>query len=194
MVDLESSPPPSAAASHHKVSHRHCGQVGCCFSLLIVLCLLCLLRFIFLLFRHRHCLRSSPDLFFLLSLSFLLLVGCRLFLGSRPWAAPVLGSSPWRCSFLVPFLGLGGAPARFFPRPRRCSWPVPSSALVVLLLGPFLGLGGPRLFSLALVLLLGASPSPRCSARNLRSRLGSPSWLLGLACLGSPPWLQSSVP
>jgi hypothetical protein len=47
---------------------------------------------------------------------------------------------PWRCS-LVRFLRLGGAP-RSLPRPRRCSCPVPSLALAVLLLGPFLGLGG----------------------------------------------------
>jgi hypothetical protein len=196
MVDLEGSPPPSAAASHRKVSHRHCGQVGCCFSLLIVLCLLCLLCFVFSFVLPSSLFALLTRSFFLSSLSFLLLVGCRLFLGSRPRAAPFLGSSPRRCSFLVPFLGLGGAPARSLPRPRWCSCSVPSSASVVLLLGPFLGLGGPRLFSLALVLLLGSSPSPRCSARNLRPRLGSPSWLLGLALvllLGSSPWSHDSV-
>jgi hypothetical protein len=61
---------------------------------------------------------------------------------------------------------------------------------------PFLGLGGPRLFSLALVLLLGSLPSHRCSARNLWPRLGSPSWLLGLALvllLGSSPRSHDSV-
>jgi hypothetical protein len=196
MVDLEGLPPPSAAASHHKVSHRHCGQVGCCFSLLIVLCLLCLLRFVFSFLSPSSLFALLTRSFFLSSLSFLLL-GCHLFLGSRPRAAPFLGSSPRQCSFLVPFLGLGGAPALSLPRPRRCSCSVPSSASVVLLPGHFLGLvRGPRLFSLALVLLLGASPSPRCSARNLRPRLGSPSWLLGIALvllIGSSPWSHDSV-
>jgi hypothetical protein len=186
MVDLEGSPPPSAAASHRKVSNRHCGQVGCCFSLLIVLCLLCLLRFVFSFVSPSSLFALLTRSFFLSSLSFLLLVGCRLFLGSRPR----------RCSFSVPFLGLGGAPARSLPRPRRCSCSVPSSASVVLLLGHFLGRGGPRLFSLALVLLLGALPSPRCSTRNLWPRLGSPSWLLRLALvllLGSSPRSHDSV-
>jgi hypothetical protein len=176
MVDLEGSPPHSAAASHRKVNHRHCGQVGCCFSLLTVLCLLCLLLFVFSFVSPWSLFALLTRSFFLSSLSFLLLVGCRLFLGSRPRAAPFLGSIPWRCSFSVLFLGLGGAPARSLPRPRRCSCSVPSSASVVLLLGPFLGLGGSRLFSLALVLLLGSSPSPRCSTRNLWPRLGSPCW------------------
>jgi hypothetical protein len=50
MVDLEGLLPSSAAASHRKVSHRHCGQVGSCFSIMIVLCLLCLLCSLYLLY------------------------------------------------------------------------------------------------------------------------------------------------
>jgi hypothetical protein len=124
MVDLEGPPPHLAAASHHKVSCHHCGQVGCRFCSGLCFICFCLLRFaspssLFALLTHS---------FFLSSLSFLLLVGCRFFFGSRPRAAPFLGSSPRRCSFSVPFLGLGGAP------------------------------GGPRFFGLALVLLLGSSP------------------------------------
>jgi hypothetical protein len=46
------------AASHHTVSHHQCGHVGCRFLLQIVLNLLCLLRFVFLLLRHCHCLHS----------------------------------------------------------------------------------------------------------------------------------------
>jgi hypothetical protein len=124
--------------------------------------------------------------FFLSSLSFLLLlVGCCLFLGSRPGVAPFLGGAPpWWCSSLVPFLVLGGAPwSRSltlavlllgpFPRPRRRSCLVPSSSLVVLgsLASPLR-----RLLSLApvvynaplrshssalVVVLLGPVPWPR---------------------------------
>ena len=41
MGDLEAQPPHSAAVSLDKVSRYHCGQVGCCFGLWIVLCLHC---------------------------------------------------------------------------------------------------------------------------------------------------------
>ena len=41
MVNLEGPPPHSAAVSLAKVSHYHCGQVGCCFGLRIVLCWRC---------------------------------------------------------------------------------------------------------------------------------------------------------
>jgi hypothetical protein len=111
MVDLDGLPLPSAAPSHCKVSRCHCGQVVCCFSLLIVLCLLCLLRFVFSFVSLSSLFALLTRSFFLSSLSFLLLVGCRLFLGSRPRGAPFLGSIPQRCSFSVPFLGLGDAPA-----------------------------------------------------------------------------------
>jgi hypothetical protein len=63
-------------------------------------------------------------------------------------------------------------------------------SLAALLLGPFLGLGGPW-FGLASVLLPGSSPSPWCSARNRWHRLCSPPWLLSLESvflLGSSPW------
>jgi hypothetical protein len=192
MVDLEGSPPPSAAASHRKVSHRHCSQVGCCFSLLIVLCLLCLLRFFFLLFCHRHCLRSSPDLSsFLHSLSCCLLV---VFYSSAPGGAPARSLPwPWRSSVFRPRLGapcglltsspstwcsaqnlrprLGhpirpriGAPPRFLGAPHETCG-----------LGPFLRLPG-------------SSPSTRCSAQNLRPCLRAPPWLLGVLprFLGAP--------
>jgi hypothetical protein len=106
--------------------------------------------------------------FFLSSLSFLLLVGCRLFVGSRPWAAPFLGSSPRRCSFSVPFLGLGGAPARSLPWPQRS-----------LVLRPRLG---------APSRLLTSSPSTWCSARNLWPCLGAPL----RPRLGAPPWFLSA--
>jgi hypothetical protein len=135
MVDSEGSPPPSAAASHCKVSHRHCGQVGCCFSLLIVLCLLCLLRFVFSFVLPSSLFTLLTRAFFLSSLSFLLLVGCRLFLGSRPRAAPFRGSIPQLQSSAVLLLGP-------VPRPWRCSCSIPSSSAAVLLLGPFFGLGG----------------------------------------------------
>jgi hypothetical protein len=73
---------------------------------------------------------------------------------------------------------LGGAPSR-----SR------SSASAVLLLGPFLGLGGPRFFGLALVLLLGSSPH--------HLQLGAPHETFGLALvllLGSSVFsLGSSV-
>jgi hypothetical protein len=225
MVDLEGPPPYLAAASHHKVSRHHCGQVGCRFC--SGLCFVCfyLLRFASPSSLFAILTRS----FFLSSLSFLLLVGCRLFVGSGPRAAPFLGSSPRRCSFSVPFIGLGGAPARSLPWPRwssvlrprlgapsqlltsspstRCSArnlrPRPGAPLRPRLgapprflgaphetcrLGPFLGLSGPRFFGLASVLLLGSSSSTRCSARNLRPRLGASPWLLGVLprFLGAP--------
>jgi hypothetical protein len=159
MVDLEGPPPYLAAASHHKVSCHHCGQVGCRFCSGLCFVCFCLLRF------------ASPSSlfalltcsFFLSSLSFLLLVGCRLFVGSRPRAAPFLGSSPWRCSFSVSFLGLGSAPARSLPWPQRSS-----------VLRPHLG---------APSRLLTSSPSTRCSARNLRPHLGTPL----RPRLGAPP-------
>jgi hypothetical protein len=46
----------------------------------------------------------------------------------------------------------------------------------------------PRFFGLALVLLLGSLASTRCSAQNLRPRLGAPPWLLGVLpwFLGAP--------
>jgi hypothetical protein len=157
MVDLEGLPPYLAAASHHKVSRHHCGQVGCCFC--SGLCFVCfsLLRF-----------ASPSSLFALLTrsffLSFLLLVGCRLFVGSGPRAAPFLGSSHRRCSFSVPFLGLGGAPARSLPWPRRSS-----------VLRPRLG---------APSRLLTSSPLTRSSVRNLRPCIGAPL----RPRLGAPPW------
>jgi hypothetical protein len=193
MVDLEGSPPPSAAASHRKVSNRHCGQVGCCFSLLIVLCLLCLLRFVFSFVSPSSLFALLTRSFFLSSLSFLLLVGCRLFLGSRPRG----GSIPWLQSSAVLLLGP-------VPRPRRCSCSIPSSAAAVLLLGPFLGLGGAPARSLprpwrssALQPSLGAPPWRLAFASVLHTKpLASPrfSFLAPQACLGSPPRLQSSVP
>jgi hypothetical protein len=150
MVGLEGPPPYLAAASHHKVSRHHCGQVGCRFCSGLCSVCFCLLGFaspssLFAIRTHS---------FFLSSLSFLLLVGCRLFVGSGPRAAPFLGSIPRRCSFLVPFLGLGGAPARSLPWPWRSSvlWP---------------RLGAPSRF-------LTSSPSTRCSARNLRPHIGAP--------------------
>jgi hypothetical protein len=117
MVDLEGPSPYLAAASYHKVSHHHCGQVGCRFCSGLCFVCFCLLRFASPSSLFALLTRS----FFLSSLSFLLLVGCRLFVGSRPQAAPVLGSSPRRCSFLVPFLILGGAPARSLPWPQYSS-------------------------------------------------------------------------
>jgi hypothetical protein len=157
MVALEGPTPYLAATSHHKVSRHHCGQVGCRFCSGLCFVCFCLLRFalpssLFALLTHS---------FFLSSLSFLLLVGYRLFVGSRPRAAPVLGSSPWQCSFLVPFLGLGGAPAWSLPWPRR------SSVL------------RPR---------LGAPARLLNSARNLRPHLGAPPRLLGVIpwFLGAP--------
>jgi hypothetical protein len=225
MVDLEGPPPYLAAASHHKVSCHHCGQVGCRFCSGLCFVCFCLLCFASPSSLFAILTRS----FFLSSLSFLLLVGCRLFVGSGPRAAPFLGSSPRRCSFSVPFLGLGGAPARSLPRPRRSSvlrprLGAPSQLLTsspltrcsarnlrprigasirprigappwflgapheTCGLGPFLGLSGPWFFGLALVLLPGSSPSTRCSARNLQSRLGAPPWLLGVLprFLGAP--------
>jgi hypothetical protein len=225
MVDLEGPPPYLAAASHHKVSRHHCGQVGCRFCSGLCFVCFCLLRFASPSSLFAILTRS----FFLSSLSFLLLVGCRLFVGSGPRAAPFLGSSPRRCSFSVPFLGLGGAPAWSLPWPRRSSvlrprLGAPSQLLTsspstrcsarnlrprigapirprigapprflgapheTCGLGPFLGLSGPRFFGLASVLLPGSSPLTRCSARNLRPRLGAPPWLLGVLpwFLGAP--------
>jgi hypothetical protein len=127
MVDLEGSPRPSAAASHRKVSHRHCGQVGCCFSLLIVLCLLCLLRFVFSFVSPSSLFALLTRSFFLSSLSFLLLVAYSSApdLGRLHSLAPVPGGAPYRSRSLAlavllldPFLGRGGAPARSLPRPR----------------------------------------------------------------------------
>jgi hypothetical protein len=221
MVDLEGPPPYLAAASHHKVSRHHCGQVGCRFCCGLCFVCFCLLRF-----------ALPSSLFALLTRSFFLsslVVGCRLFVGSRPRAAPFLGSSPRRCSFSVLFLSLGGAPARSLPWPRRSSvlrprlgasfWLLASSPLTrcsarnlrprlgaplrprlgalprflsapheTCGLGPFLGLSGPRFFGLASVLLLGSSPSTRCSARNLQPRLGAPPWRIGVLprFLGAP--------
>jgi hypothetical protein len=198
--------------------------VACCL-LLVACCLLlvacCLLLVACCLLLVACCL--------LLVACCLLLVACCLFVGSGPRAAPVLGSSPRRCSFLVPFLGLGGAPARSLPWPRRspvlrprlgapsrlltsspltwCSarniWPRLGAPLRPRFgapprflgaphktcgLGPFLGLSRPRFFGLASVLLLGSLPSTRCSAQNLRPRLGAPPWLLGVLprFLGAP--------
>jgi hypothetical protein len=211
MVALEGPPPSLAAASHNKVSRHHYGQVGCRFFSGLCFVCFCLLRFASPSSLFALLTRS----FFLSSLSFLLLVGCRLFVGSRPWAAPFLGSSPRRCSFSVPFLSLGGAPARSLPWPWRSSvlWP---------------RLGAPSW-------LLASSPSTRCSARNLRPRLGAPPrflgaphetcslgtylglsgpWFFALAsllllgsspstrysarnlrpCLGAPPWLLGVLP
>jgi hypothetical protein len=102
------------------------------------------------LLRHRHCLRSEPVLSSSLhSLSFCLLIVAYL-------PAPDLG---WLQSLARV---LGSAPSRSH-----------SSASAVLLLGPFLGLGGPRFFGLALVLLFGSSPH--------RLRLGAPHETFGLA-------------
>jgi hypothetical protein len=152
------------AASHDKVSRHHCSQAGCRFCSRVCFVCFCLLRFaspssLFALLTRSFCLSS---------LSFLLLVGCRLFVGSSPRAAPFIGSSPRRCSFLVPFLGLGGAPARSLPWPRRSS-----------VLSPRLG---------APSRLLTSSPSTRCSAQNLRPRLGAPLW----PRLGAPPRFPSA--
>jgi hypothetical protein len=156
MVDSEGRPPHSAAASHHKVSCHHCGQVGCrcCSGLCFVcFCLLC----------HCHCLRSSsfdqPFLSFFLSLHFLLIVGCRLvppslgFLG----AGFLLRSSP----FLGLGLGLGGAPIPQ-PRPRQCSHSSASASAML----SFLGIG------------LGSAPIPR--------RQPHPWWFLGVSLGGAP--------
>jgi hypothetical protein len=103
-------------------------------------------------------LRSLPDLsFFCHSLS------CCLLVAAYPSApdlrrlhssAPFLGSIPWRCSCLAPFLGLGGAPAQSLPRPR---W---SSVLWLRLC-----LGAPhKTFGVASVLLLGSLASSRFSS------------------------------
>jgi hypothetical protein len=151
IVDLEGPPPYLAAASHHKVSHHHCGQVGCRFCPELCFVCFCLLRFF------------SPS-----SLFTLFLVGCCFFVGSRPRAAPFLGSSPQRCSFSVPFLGLGGAPAQSLP----CTW----RSLVLL----------PRLGTP--FRLLTSSPLTRCSERHLPPPLVAPPWLLGVLprFLGAP--------
>jgi hypothetical protein len=132
--------------------------VACC--LLLVAC--CLLLVACCLLLVACCL--------LLVACCLLLVACCLFVGSRPRAAPFLGCSPRRCSFSVPFLGLGGGPARSLPRPRR------SSALQPRLGAP------PWLLAFASVLRTNSSASPRFSFLAPRPRLGS------------PPRLQSSVP
>jgi hypothetical protein len=88
---------------------------------------------------------------------------------------------------------------------------IPSSAAVVLLLGPFLGRGGaparslprPRWCSCAVPssasAVLGSSASPWCSSLAPRLRLGAPHETFGLASvllLGSSalPWFSSSAP
>lgn len=68
MVDSEGLPLYSAAASHQKVSCHHCGQVSCCFVLLIVVSSAALL---WSLFIQLQLTRS-----FLPSLHFFLVVGC----------------------------------------------------------------------------------------------------------------------
>jgi hypothetical protein len=160
MVDLEGPLPYLAAASHYEISRHHCGHGDCRFCSGLCFVCLCLLRFASPSSLFALLTRS----FFLTSLSLSLLVGCRLFAGSISWAAPVLGSSPGRCSFSVLFLGLGGgAPAQSLPQPRRS-----------LVLRPCLG--GPSR-------LLTSSPSTRCSAQNLRPCLGAPL----RPRLGAPP-------
>jgi hypothetical protein len=152
-----------------------------------------------LTFCHCHCLRSSPDLS-----SFLHSLSCSLLVVAYSLAPDLgrlqtLGSfTPWLQSSAVLLLGP-------VPRPLRCSCSIPSLAAVVLLLSPFLGLGGapawslpwPRRFS-ALQPCLGAPPRLLAFALLvLRTKpLASPrfSFLAPWPRLGSPPRLQSSVP
>jgi hypothetical protein len=111
---------------------------------------------------------------------------------SSPWlqsSAPVLGFSPWLQSW-APVLNLGGAPRSRYSSLGGAPW-FRYPASVVLLLGPFLSLGGPWCFGLASVLLLGSLPSTRCSTQNLWPHLASPWWCSSLAPrphLGAPPW------
>jgi hypothetical protein len=211
MVELEGSPPPSAAASHRKVSHRHCGQVGFFFSPDRALFALFASFCFFLLFRHRHCLSSSPDLSsFLNSLSCCLLVVAYSSAADLGWLhslAPVLSGAPSRsCSsasvvlLLDPFLGRGGAPARSLPWPRWCSCLVTSSASAVLgssaspwcsSSAPCLRLGAPHeTFGLASVLLLGSSASPWfSSSAPVLGPMTRCSARNLRPCAGSPPWL-----
>jgi hypothetical protein len=200
MVDLEGLSPPSAAASHRKVSCCHCGQVSCCFSLLIVLCLLCLLRFVYSFVSPLPLFALLTRPFFLSSLSLsccLLVVAYSLApdLGRLHSLAPVLGGAPSRSHSSASVVLLLGP----IPRPRRCSCSIPYSAAAVLLLGPFLGLRGAPARSLpwpqrswALqphrVLLLGSSALPWCSAQTFC--LASVLLLVSSAL----PWFSSSAP
>jgi hypothetical protein len=168
MVDLEGPLPYLAAASHYKINRHHCSHGGCRFCSGLCFVCFCLL-----------CFASPSPLFALLTRSFFLtslsLSCCLLVVAYSP--APYLG----RLQSLAPVLG--GAPPWSY-----------SLGSAVLLLGPFLGLGGPRFFGLVLVLLLGSSPHrlrlgaphetfvlasvlllgslalPRCSTQNLRPR------------------------
>jgi hypothetical protein len=114
-------------------------------------------------------------------------------------------------SAVLPFLGLGSAPIPW-RRPRQCSHSsasaspllmvprrrpsrcshssVPASAVLPFLVGLALGGGPPQFLDVASVVLLGLtsvlrtkpSAPPRCSARNLRPRLGgAPLWLPAFA-------------
>jgi hypothetical protein len=195
MVDLEGPRPYLAAASHHKVSCHHCGQVGCGFCSGLCFVCFCLLRFASPSSLFALLTRS----FFLSSLSFLLLVGCCLFVGSRPWAAPFLGSSPRRSSFSVPFLGLGGAPARSLPWPRWSSVLRPRlGAPSRLLTSPHqLRLGAPHeTFGLASVILFGLASVPPLGSSVLCTKPAAsvPSSASAVPGSSASLWCSSSAP
>jgi hypothetical protein len=130
-----------------------------------------------------------------LSFFALFLVACWLSL--IPWLQTSGGSIPRLHSSAVLLLGP-------VPWPRRCSCLIPSLTAAVLLLGPFLGLGGAPARSLprprrssALQPRLNAPPRLLAFASVLRTKpLASPrfSFLAPRPRLGSPPRVQSSVP
>jgi hypothetical protein len=191
-ADLEGPLPHLAAASLHEVSCQHCGQVGRCFGLWIVLCLLCFVissaspSLLFALLLVVHPALTNP--FFLPSLHFLLVVGCCFppscgFLLGRG-APHTTFSIPWpRCSTWI-FLGsfLVGAPEFFGPNLGALFFLLVADCCFPQSWGFFLGLLGaphkrfvgspPKTPSVPVPVpvsfsVLLSSSSPWCSTQNL---------------------------
>jgi hypothetical protein len=182
MVDLEGPPPHSAAASHHKVSRHHCGQVGCCFcSGLWFVCFVCFVLvssssslFTFQQFRLTCSFFLSFVLSFCHSISCWLLLVPSIFGGSLVLgfsSVPVPRLWPWRCSHFS-----ASALPSVLAFPWCCFWCC-YRRLSTSVLGPQLG-APPGILGLALLRV--SLPLPRLSARNRPPCLGVPPRLLGL--------------
>jgi hypothetical protein len=119
MADLELTNPHSAAASNHKVSCYHRGQVGCCCWFRIVVCLH------YFVVSCSVC--SSLSLFCfvasnLLFLSFINSISCCFLVVAY---SICIGSPPWILLPILAGIGLGGAPIPRRPRPPISWWPWP---------------------------------------------------------------------